>query len=154
MLRELRIQDTDVVVVHAAVLKTIKRPLDIVCSALQALRRNPNLIYLIVGDGDLRREMIRECKTRSISHRFRFVGWIEYDLMPDYINVADMVEMPSKGEGLARVYLETQACARLLIASDISAAREVIVNGETGLLFRKGNIDDLTAKTLLAASNP
>jgi len=62
--------------------------------------------------------------------------------------------MPSESEGLARAYLETQACARLLLASDIPPAREVIENGETGLLFRMGDIGDLTAKTLLAANDP
>jgi glycosyltransferase involved in cell wall biosynthesis len=65
-----------------------------------------------------------------------------------------MVVSPSEAEGLSRVYLETQACARLLIASDIPPAREVIDDGETGLLFRKGDIGDLTAKTLLAAGDP
>jgi glycosyltransferase involved in cell wall biosynthesis len=62
--------------------------------------------------------------------------------------------MPSAAETQALVYLETQACARLLLASDIPGAREVIVDGETGLLFRTGDISDLTAKTLLAASDP
>jgi glycosyltransferase involved in cell wall biosynthesis len=56
--------------------------------------------------------------------------------MPDYINLADIVVMPSAAETQALVYLETQACARLLLASDIPGAREVIVDGETGLLFR------------------
>jgi glycosyltransferase involved in cell wall biosynthesis len=33
-------------------------------------------------------------------------------------------------------------------------AGEVITDGETGLLFRTGDIDDLTAKTLVAAGDP
>lgn len=52
------------------------------------------------------------------------------------------------------VYLETQACGHLLLASDVPGAREVIVDGETGLLFRKGDVDDLAAKTLLGAGDP
>ena len=41
-----------------------------------------------------------------------------------------------------------------MLASDIPPAHEVIVDGETGLLFRLGDIADLTEKTLLAAANP
>jgi glycosyltransferase involved in cell wall biosynthesis len=154
LLRELAIQGDDVVVMHASNLKPVKRPLDVVHSAERALRHNPKLVYVIVGDGACRQPMEDLCARRGLSERFRFVGWIEYARLPRYMNLADLVIMPSDSEGLARVYLETQACARLLLASDIPAAREVITDGETGLLFRTGDIDDLTTKTLAAAGDP
>jgi glycosyltransferase involved in cell wall biosynthesis len=58
--------------------------------------------------------------------------------VPDYINLADVVVMPSEREGQSLVYLEAQACGKLIVASDIPAAREVITDGETGLLFERG----------------
>ena len=153
LLRKLAIRDDDSIVMHVSNLKMLKRPLDLVESAKQALWYNPSLVYVIVGDGQLRAAMEEVCLQKGVSERFRFVGWVEYERMPDYINLADIIVMPSDAESQARVYLETQACARLLLASDIPAAREVIVDGESGLLFRKGDIDDLTAKTLLAAGD-
>jgi len=74
--------------------------------------------------------------------------------MPEYMNLADLVLMPSEREGLARVYLEGQACGKTLIASDIPAAREVVIHGQTGLLFRMGDVEDLAEQTLLAAGDP
>jgi glycosyltransferase involved in cell wall biosynthesis len=74
--------------------------------------------------------------------------------MPEYINLADMVVMPSESEGLARVYLETQACARVLVTSDIAPAREVVTDGETGLLFPPGDVAALTEQTVRAAGDP
>jgi L-malate glycosyltransferase len=71
--------------------------------------------------------------------------------MPDYINLADGVLMPSEREGQSLVYLETQACGRVLIASDIPPAREIIVQGQTGLLFRLGDVADFAAKILMTA---
>jgi glycosyltransferase involved in cell wall biosynthesis len=50
--------------------------------------------------------------------------------------------------------VETQACGRALLASNIPAAREVIADGETGLLFHPGDVADLTAKTLRLAAAP
>ena len=54
--------------------------------------------------------------------------------------------MPSESEAFPLVYLETQACGRLLLASDIPAGREVVVPGDNGLLFRTGDVADLTAR--------
>jgi phosphatidyl-myo-inositol alpha-mannosyltransferase len=54
----------------------------------------------------------------------------------------------SEDEAQARVYLETQSCGRVILASDIAAAREVITDGETGVLFRMGDAADLAAGML------
>jgi glycosyltransferase involved in cell wall biosynthesis len=154
LLTKLGIRNNEVILAHVSHLKTVKRPLDIVNSAEIALKQNDSLVYMIVGDGPLRDEMEEFFKKKGIFKRFRFIGWVDYDRMPDYINLADAVIMTSEGEGLSRVFLETQACGRLLVASDIPAAMDVIIDGETGLLFRKGDIHDLTTKTLLAAGDP
>jgi glycosyltransferase involved in cell wall biosynthesis len=153
LLRQLGIPDTALVVAHLSNLKAIKRPLDVVASAHAALPQNPRLVYLIVGDGPARRPMEDACRQAGIHDRVRFTGWIDYPHVPDYVNLADLVVMPSEDEGLARVYLETQACGRVLLASDIPAAREVVVHGQTGLLFRPGDLADLTATTLRAAAD-
>ena len=154
LLQRLNLGDGWIIVVHASNLKKVKRPLDIVDSAAQVLRRNPKLAYVIVGDGPSRAVMEERCRRNKILENFRFVGWVEHERLPAYLNLADMVVMPSETEGLAMVYLEAQACGRLLLASDIPAAREVVRDGETGLLFRKGNVGDLAAQTLRAAGDP
>ena len=114
----------------------------------------PHARYVIVGDGICRGELETEWRAAGLSDYFRFVGWVEHDSVPDYINLADAVVMPSATEAAALVYLETQACARLIIASDIPGAREIVRDGETALLFATGDIGDLTAKLLLAAADP
>ena len=143
-----------IVVMHAANLQPRKRSVDVVRSAEAALAADPRLFYVIVGEGPLRPEMEREAARQGIAHRFRYAGWVEYERMPAYVNLADVMIMPSEAEGLARVYLETQACGRLLLASDIPPAREVVSPGDTGLLFELGNLAALTAQTLVASRDP
>jgi glycosyltransferase involved in cell wall biosynthesis len=153
-LRErLGIRHDDIVVAHASNMKMVKRPLDIVEAAALTVPLNPRLVYVILGDGPLRVAMAEACHKRRLANNFRFAGWVAYRDVPDYINLADMVVMPSEAEGLARVYLETLACARVLIASAIPATRELIVDGESGLLFRKGDINDMAAKILGAGAD-
>jgi len=154
LLHDLGIPDHHLVVMHASKLEKGKRAQDIVDSAERVLALNRDLVYVIVGDGPCRGSLEEACRRKGLADRFRFVGWIDYRHMPRYINLADAVLMPSEAETQALVYLETQACARLLLASDIPAAREVVTDGETGLLFRKGDPADLAVKTLHAMEDP
>lgn len=152
LLHSLGIPEDAVVIAHASNMKDLKRPLDLAHSAERALRHDPRLVYLIIGDGPLREPMERLCHSTGIRESFRFTGWVEPDQMPDHLNLADVVAMPSESEALALVYLETMACGRVLLASDIAAAHEVIADGSSGILFRKADVEDLTAKTLQLAA--
>jgi glycosyltransferase involved in cell wall biosynthesis len=149
--RQLDIRDDHIVVMHVSNLKPLKRALDIVESAASAVRQNERLLYVVVGDGVDRQPMELACRRHGITNHFRFVGWVAYDRVAAFLSLADMVVMTSESEAQARVYLEAQACERTLIASDIAGARHVIEDDETGLLFCKGDIADLTRTTLRAA---
>jgi glycosyltransferase involved in cell wall biosynthesis len=152
--RALGIGEGDIVVACVGNLKAIKRPLDVVESAALALRRDPRLRYLFVGDGVLRGAVEDACRRHRIASRVRLTGWVDYAEVPAHVNLADVVVLASEGEGMARVYLEAQACAKVLIASDVAAAREVIEPGRTGFLFPVGDAGALAAQTLGAAADP
>ena len=154
LMRRWQVTADDIVVAHISNLKSLKRPVDLVDSATLALQRDARLLYFVIGDGSERQRIEEACRTRNLSERFRFVGWIDQDAIPAYINLADIVVLPSEDETQARVYLETQACERVILASDIAAAHEVIVDGESGVLFRKADAADLAAKTVELASDP
>ncbi len=137
--RELGVADADITVLHASKLTEQKRPMDILGAAEQALRREPRLLFVVAGDGRCREEVERECAARGLGGRFRFPGWIAYERMPELINTAEMVVMPSAYECQALVYLEAMACGRPLIASDIPASREVVQHGISGVLHPEGD---------------
>jgi glycosyltransferase involved in cell wall biosynthesis len=94
------------------------------------------------------------CQAHGVLDHFRWAGWVDYADMPAYFNLAHLVVLTSDGEGLARVYLEAQATGRVLIASDIPPAQEVVEHGQTGLLFRLGDPANLAEKIILAAGDP
>lgn len=156
LLRELRMTPHQVVVGHVSTLKSNKGPLDIVLSAELVLRENPDIMYLIVGDGPCREEMEELGRKKGITGHFRYVGEIDHQQMPRYLNLADIVLLPSKRGGVPPLlaYRETQACGRVLLACDVPAAHEAVVDGETGVLFQPGDLRDLAAKTLALAGDP
>ena len=151
LMRHLSVEPGDVVVLHASNLVEVKRPLDIARVAELVVTSAPELAFVIVGEGRERTSLERLCREAGVGDRFRFTGWVEHARMPDYLNLADVVVMTSESEAMPLVYLEAQACGRALVASDIAASREVIVDGQSGLLFRVGDIADLAAKILLPA---
>ena len=134
-------------------LRELKRSLDLVLIAEAALKQNPRLMFVVVGDGPLRKEMETLCSEKSVAERFRFTGWIEHRKVASYIRAADIVITPTAIENQALIYLEAQSTGRVLLASDIPAAREVITHGKTGLLFRTGDVDDCVSKLIRAAAN-
>jgi glycosyltransferase involved in cell wall biosynthesis len=141
----------DVTVLFPGLLKTQKRPLDLVAAAALALTEAPVLRFVVCGDGPLREEVVAACRAHGILDRFCFAGWVPHEAMPAHYALADLVVLPSEDEGLALAYLEAQACARLLVTSDIPPAREVVVDGETGLLVPRGDVAAL-ARCLVSAS--
>jgi len=150
LLRRLALTPADVVVLHASNLVEVKRPLDVARSAELAVASAPELAYVIVGEGCGRTSLEKICQAAGMVDRFRFTGWVEHAKMADYLNLADIVVMTSDSEALPLVYLEAQACGRVLVTSDIPASREVVVDGQNGLLFRMGDVAALAARVLLA----
>ena len=92
---------------------------------------------LIVGQGPERESLAALAKKRGLSDRVIFTGF-----QPDavsFINAMDIFAMPSEKEGFPRVVLEAMLMQKPVIASRIRGTEELIVENETGRLFRKGN---------------
>ncbi len=80
-----------------------------------------------------------------------WLGW-QGD-MPGVFSKASIVCLPSYREGLPKTLIEAAACARPLVAFDAPGSREVVIQGETGLLAELKDIEGLVAclRSLLLA---
>lgn len=152
--RALDLPPTALVIAHVSNLKSLKRPEDVAHAAIDALRADERLYLLLVGDGPGRAPIEAACARAGVAARLRCTGWVPRGAVPDLLRLADVVFMPSAVEALALVYLETQASGRVLVASDVAGAREVVADGETGLLFPMGDVPAATACLLRAAADP
>jgi glycosyltransferase involved in cell wall biosynthesis len=154
LLRELSIDDDRVVMLHVSKLAAVKRPLDIVAAARIAVRQDPRIVCVVIGEGAALIDMKKRCRDGQLSDYFRFAPWVAHQDVASYMNIADIVVMPSESEGQSLVCLEAQACGRLVLASDIPGAREIIKDGETGILFGVGSVSEFAEKMLHAARHP
>lgn len=74
-------------------------------------------------------------------------GWLHYhgyqsDIRP-YINECHCFVLPSWHEGMANTNLESAACGRPIITSNISGCKEAVIDGKTGFLCKPQDVDSL-----------
>jgi len=151
LMQRLDVGPDDVIVLHASNMSLVKRVRDVVAAAELALARDGRLLFVMVGDGPERRNAEALSQELGLTARFRFVGWVPHAAMPDYVRLADVVLVPSEHETQSLVYLEAQATARCLLASDVPGAAEVVTPGVTGLLFPVGDVQRLADMLVSAA---
>jgi len=109
---------------------------------LQLGNRFPDLRLLLVGcfqDGDPLPVDTRRCVE---THPHVIFGGAVQDTAP-YYAIADVLVLPSHREGLPTVVLEAQAAGKPVIGASATGIVDVVVDGETGLLFPVGDVPAL-----------
>ncbi len=77
-----------------------------------------------------------------------FTGRVPHDEVQRYYDIVDVLAYPRHSMRLTELVtplkpLEAMAQGRLLVASDVGGHRELIRDGETGMLFRAGDAASL-----------
>lgn len=104
----------------------------------------------IVGDGPLS-AVLRE---RAGPH-VEFAGLLPHEDVLKQISRASFLVFPSIWyETFGLTLLEAMASGRPVLASDLGGRREIVREGETGLLFEAGNPEDLRRKALWLIEHP
>jgi glycosyltransferase involved in cell wall biosynthesis len=99
---------------------------------------------IVVGDGELRPIVEALCK-QALGERSRFVGFVNQSQLGQYYACADCLVLPSvSGETWGLVVNEALQFGIPAIVSDrVGCHPDLIVNGQSGFIFRAGDIHDL-----------
>jgi PEP-CTERM/exosortase A-associated glycosyltransferase len=113
----------------------------------------PNARVLLVGGGPQERELKRLAWHMGIEDKVIFAGRVPHHQVQRYYDLIDILVYPRLSMRLTELVtplkpLEAMAKGRPLLASDVGGHREIIRDGETGLLFKAGDVHDLAAKVL------
>ena len=90
--------------------------------------------FLVVGDGELRENIEKECQKRNLN--VKFVGRVSQDKVPYYMNAMDVMILPSRNEGFGAVVIEAQACGVPVVGSSNGGIPEAI--GDGGITVEEG----------------
>jgi glycosyltransferase involved in cell wall biosynthesis len=92
----------------------------------------------IIGDGELRDELVAKAETLSISDKVEFLG--NRSDIPEQLGELDLfVLSTTPKEGFGIVLIEALAARVPIVASDVPACREVLRGGEFGRLVPPGD---------------
>jgi glycosyltransferase involved in cell wall biosynthesis len=96
-------------------------------SAEIAIKKNPRLVFLVIGKGPDFDEVKAKIAQLGIGNNFRLTGFVSDGDLPFYYNAADFFVLPSKsGEGLPLVALEAMACGLPVVATNVGGISEII----------------------------
>lgn len=112
--------------------------------------------FMLVGTGDFRPELEKIIKREDLEDKVMFAGRVPNETLPNYYAASDVFVLPSVSrlEAFGIVALEAMASEVPVIVSDIPGVREVIVEGEHGLLTEPMNSRDLAGKIRTIIKNP
>ncbi|PWV65722.1 sugar transferase (PEP-CTERM/EpsH1 system associated) [Plasticicumulans acidivorans] len=103
---------------------------------VELLGREPaaraRLRLLMIGAGELRGEV----EAILTAAGARELAWLpgERADVPELLRALDVFVLPSRAEGVSNTILEAMATALPVVATDVGAAAELLIDGETGML--------------------
>jgi len=151
---ELGLKPTDIVVGKIARLFHLKGHEFLLSAAPTIVRACPQVKFLFVGDGILRKEFETRIAEMGLTERFIFVGLVPPTQIPELIHAMDIVAHTSQWEGLARVLPQALIAAKPVVSYDVGGAREVVLPGATGYLLARESIEPLATAIIRLASSP
>jgi glycosyltransferase involved in cell wall biosynthesis len=152
--RELGYGPEHVVIGKIARLFHLKGHDDVIRAAQSVVAAEPNVRFLIVGDGLLRGRLERQIASAGLSGHFQFTGLVPPERIPELLAATDIVVHASLREGLARVLPQALIAGKPVVSYDVDGAREVVIGDETGFLIPPRDVDRLAGALGTLVADP
>jgi glycosyltransferase involved in cell wall biosynthesis len=128
-----------------------EKGLEMLVDAFRALVDTGSAIALaVIGDGPYREEM----EVSLAGYPALFTGYLAGEQLQRGYASADLFVFPSATDTFGNVVLEAQASGLPVIVSDEGGPQELMVDGETGVVFRAGSTNDLAGAISSMISDP
>jgi len=140
----------------AARMEAVKNPillLKAVCS-LKARDLHTGMKFLLVGGGAFYKKVGEEIDRNGLGSIVTLENAAPFERMADLYRSAYALVLPSVVEGYPTTILEAGTFGVPAIATRTIGNSDAIVHGETGLLFNRGDAEELAAAMLNLANDP
>jgi len=118
--------------------------------------KHPDAYLVLAGDPDTAEGLAahRLAGELCIADRVRFAGRVDHAGLPAYYALADVYALSSIYEGFGKVLVEAAASGLPVVSTATAGGREVVRDGETGLLARMEDPADIADKLDRLLSDP
>lgn len=105
----------------------------------EILKKDPEIQFLIIGDGILKSEIIKLIDVLKLTQKVKIIPKVKFKEIPQYLNDMKLIILPSYTEGLPNVVIEAMACGTPVLANPIGAVPDIIANEKTGFLLENNS---------------
>jgi PEP-CTERM/exosortase A-associated glycosyltransferase len=125
----------------------------------EVIAAEPRAKLLLVGGGPDESQVRARVASLGLADKVVLVGRVPHSEVPRYYDLVDIFAYPRKRMRLTDLVtplkpLEAMASGRLVAASDVGGHRELIRDGETGVLFAADDVGDLARKLIDLIRDP
>jgi glycosyltransferase involved in cell wall biosynthesis len=116
-----------------------KNPLQLIQSLAQLKHLDWECIML--GDGALRNQVIKQINEAGMKERFFLPGWLSPEDVIQWLGKSDILFMPSLSEGLPVIGVQSLAMGLAIVASNIGGFIDLVDDDQNGYLVDPGKPD-------------
>lgn len=109
-----------------------KDPLNMIRAFRQVLDTTPDMTLLVVGEGDMKDEMVALANSLNLQERIIFQPFRQD--IPALLQAIDIYCLPSLWEGLPIGLLEAMAMRKAVVVTAVDGSREIVEHRENGLI--------------------
>lgn len=111
-------------------------------TAKKIIESIPTVLFIIAGDGDDRKKLIKLVNKLSLSDYFTFSGKVTEEEKVNLYQKAWVFVNPSLIEGWGITTIEANACGVPVVASNVAGLRDAVHNPHSGFLVPYGDVDE------------
>ncbi|MFA7244865.1 MAG: glycosyltransferase family 4 protein [Candidatus Magasanikbacteria bacterium] len=106
----------------------------------EILKKEPHVVWIIIGDGPKKEEVMKDIQKFSLQNVVRYLGNVPHNEIKKYYYLADLFVLfthPDEGreEGLGLVFLEAQSCGLPVVAGKSGGVEEAVLHAQTGIVI-------------------
>lgn len=114
------------------------------------LKEFKDVVFILVGDGAIRRELEDYAKSLGINDRVFFAGFTKPD---EYIFISDFTIVASYTESFPLTILESAMYYKTVVSTEVGGVNMVIEDGVTGYLVNPGDSRMMAERMLVLLKN-
>ena len=124
---------------------------DLIHAVALLTERLPDIVLLILGEGQDRVAFEILAEEKGIADRVHFLGWLEPAAVSNYLSAADIFVGPSKRapggwvEAQGLTFIEAMLARTPVIGTRSGGIQDAVRHEETGLLVSEGRPDEIAA---------
>ena len=152
--RQLGYEPRHVVVGKIARLFHLKGHEYVIRAARQVVDAQPNVRFLLIGDGILAPRVRRQIAEAGLDDHFQLTGLVPAERIPELIAAMDILVHASLREGLARTLPQALIAGKPVVSYDVDGAREVCIPDQTGYLLPPKSVSEMARALIRLADDP